>query len=88
MLIVLVYRKNGRFTVALYFIGQWSERSPSTSVVAGSILSVIDVLNVTRTGSVQVNTESRGVSPGTSVFRRKERCVRIKTDREVKSQLL
>ncbi len=74
---------------------QWSERSPFTSEVAGSILSE-NVLDVTRSQCSthakrvsQHSAESRGFSPGTPVSSHKELTgwVRINTDREAKFQL-
>ena len=59
-------------------VAQWSERSPFTSQVAGSILSE-NVLNVTRIQrSTQVkrvsqhSAESRGFSPGAPVSSHRE----------------
>ncbi len=75
-------------------MAQWSERSPFTSEVVGSILSV-NVLNVTRTQCSthvkrvsQHSAESRGFSPGAPVSSHREvdRWVGINT--EEKSQLL
>ncbi len=70
-------------------MAQWSERSPFTSEVAGSILSE-NFLNVARTQCSthvkrvsQHSAESRGFSPGKLTG-----WVRINTVREVKSQLL
>ncbi len=59
-------------------MAQWSERSPFTSEVAGSILSG-NVLNATRTQCStdvkrvsQHSAESRGFSPGAPVSSHKE----------------
>ncbi len=59
-------------------VAQWSERSPFTSEVAGSILSE-NVLNVTRAQYSthvkrvsQHSAESRGFSPGTPVSSHRE----------------
>ncbi len=59
-------------------VAQWSERSPLTSEVAGSILSE-NFLNVTRTQCYthvkrvsQHSAESRGFSPGTPVSSHRE----------------
>ncbi len=59
-------------------MAQWSERSPFTSEVAGSILSE-NFLNVTRAqGATHVkrvsqhSAESRGFSPGTPVSSHRE----------------
>ena len=59
-------------------VAQWSERSPLTSEVAGSILSE-NFLNVTRTQCSthvkrvsQHSTESRGFSPGAPVSSHRE----------------
>ncbi len=59
-------------------MAQWSERSPFTSEVAGSILSE-GVLNVTRAQCSthvrrvsQHSAESRGFSPGTPVSSHRE----------------
>ena len=59
-------------------MAQWSERSPFTSEVAGSILSE-NFLNVTRTQCsthvkkvCQHSAESRGFSPGTPVSSHRE----------------
>ena len=59
-------------------VAQWSERSPFTSEVAGSILSE-NFLNVTRTQCSthvkrvsQHSAESRGFSPGTPVSSHRE----------------
>ena len=76
-------------------VAQWSERSPFTSEVTGSILSE-NFLNATRSQCStnvkrvsQHSAESRGFSPGTSVSSHRELTgwVRINTDREAKSQL-
>ena len=76
---------------------QWSDRSPFTSEVAGSILSG-NVLNVTRIECStrvkrvsQHSAESRGLSPGAPQFHRTRKLsgwVRINADSEVRSQLL
>ncbi len=56
-------------------VAQWSERSPFTSEVAGSILSE-NFLNVNRSTHVkkvcQHSAESRGFSPGTPVSSHRE----------------
>ena len=59
-------------------VAQWSERSPFTSEVAGSILSE-NFLNVTQTQCCthvkkvcQRSAESRGFSPGTPVSSHRE----------------
>ncbi len=59
-------------------VAQWSERSPFTSEVAGSILSE-NLLNVTRAQFSthvkrvsQRSAESRGFSPGTPVSSHRE----------------
>ncbi len=59
-------------------VAQWSERSPFTSEVAGSILSE-NFLNVTQTQCsthvkkvCQRSAESRGFSPGTPVSSQRE----------------
>ena len=59
-------------------VAQWSERSPFTSKVAGSILSE-NFLNVTRAQCSthvkrvsQHSAESRGFSPGTPVSSHRE----------------
>ncbi len=77
-------------------VAQWSERSPFTSEVAGSILSET-FLNVTR-GQCSTHVKSQStlcrkswVFSGHSGFLPQGKLtgwVRINTDREVKSQLL
>ncbi len=78
-------------------MAQWSERSPFTSEVAGSILSE-NVLNVTRTQcSTHVEKKLVNTLPKVVSFLRALQFpptgkltgwVRINTAREVKSQLL
>ncbi len=71
------------YGLVIYMVGasvaQWSERSPFTSMVAGSILSAENFLNVTRTQCsthvkkvCQHSAESRGFSPGTPVSSHRE----------------
>ncbi len=62
-------------------VAKWSERSPYTSVVAGSMLSAQNVLNGTQIQCsthakrvCQHSAESRGFSPGTPVSSHRE-CV-------------
>ena len=77
-------------------MAQWSERSPFTSEVAGSILSE-NFLNVTRTQRSthvkrvsQHSAESRGFSPGAPVSSHREvdRVGWLNTVRKVKTSIV